>query len=74
MLVLNQPVALMFNMQMAERAVYGESLFSNNGKQEEGKYAQYGVVLSFLQWQHNVNNYGNASDNKNEAGKKSLNQ
>ena len=60
---------------MAERAVNGESLFSNNGKQEEGKYAQYGVVVSFLQWlQHHFNNYGNASDNKDEAGKKSLNQ
>ena len=50
-------------------------LFSNNGKQEEGKYAQYGVVLSFLQLQHNVvSNYGNASDSKDEAGTKSLNQ
>jgi len=59
---------------MAERAVNGESLFSNNGKQEEGKYAQYGVVLSFLQWQHNFHNHGNASDNKDGAGKKSINQ
>ena len=59
-------------MQMAERAINGESLFSNNGNQEEGKYAQYGVILSFLQWQHHVNNYGNASDSKDEAGKNHL--